>query len=806
MAKRIQSNTTTSDNIDVAEETDIVDVPPRHHEVIGVIFTILGLVTFLALISYDGLNSDGSPVEGENITGLLGMWSAYALFSIFGQASYIVNLSMWFFAAMLFTGHANKITFKGVAGVSSILIFSAIALHTILGGEPLANGHVAGGTLGSGLGNLLIMLTSTAGTYIITFGGIILTLILVTDISIFLIGRTIGLFILDGAAYAGDFALRVVRAWKAELPNDDNDNNDVDNSVENDNNDKKKDKKSAKKKKSKKESLKNKDKKSTENDDVEKPVEPKIVTTAARTKKKSKPEINDLPKIEQTIHGEFTLPGLTLLAKPDEKSINIDKAYLQITAEKLVAVLKDFKISGEVKEIHPGPVVTMFEFQPTSGTKLSKIGGLSNEIAMALEVFRVRIVAPIPGKNAVGFELPNKEREMVRLREIFEDDSFAAAKGKLPMALGKDIAGMPFTVDLAKMPHLLMAGTTGSGKSVSVNTMLLSLLYRYTPDDLRLLLIDPKMIEFQPYNHIPHLLLPVVTDMSQANLALKWAVDEMERRYQLFSDNGSKNLESYNQKIRKILAEAQHKIDNPLPSKTIVTPDGAIVDFGEEDQRLPERLPEELPLIVICIDELADLMMVAAKDVENSIARLAQKARASGIHLIVATQRPSTDVVTGLIKANFPARLSCQVSSGIDSRTILGTGGAENLLGNGDMLIIPPGRSDPQRVQGAFVSEEEVVDVVEFLKQQRTPEYDEEILIPREEDGASDIDDEEKDVMYDQAVAIVAEAQTCSISMLQRKLRIGYNRSARIVEIMEKEGVVGPPNGSNKREVLISSL
>jgi S-DNA-T family DNA segregation ATPase FtsK/SpoIIIE len=269
---------------------------------------------------------------------------------------------------------------------------------------------------------------------------------------------------------------------------------------------------------------------------------------------------------------------------------------------------------------------------------------------------------------------------------------------------------------------------------------------------------------------------------------------------------GSKNLESYNNKVKKILKDADEKIANPIPSETIVTPDGTIVDFGEQDRPLPEKLPEELPLIVICIDELADLMMVAAKDVENSIARLAQKARASGIHLIVATQRPSTDVVTGLIKANFPARLSCQVSSGIDSRTILGTNGAENLLGNGDMLIIPPGLSDPIRVQGAFVSEEEVVDVVNFLKQQRLPQYDEEILLPRDEEGAGAISDEEKDSMYDEAVSIVAEAQTCSISMLQRKLRIGYNRSARIVEIMEKEGVVGPPNGSNKREVLINSL
>ena len=448
-------------------------------------------------------------------------------------------------------------------------------------------------------------------------------------------------------------------------------------------------------------------------------------------------------------------------------------------------VLSDFGVAGVVGEIHPGPVVTMYEFQPKSGTKLSKIGSLSNEIAMALEVMRVRVVAPIPGKNAVGFELPNKEREMVRLKEILEDDNYSSTKAKLPLALGKDIAGAPYTADLAKMPHLLMAGTTGSGKSVAVNTMLLSLLYKYTPDELRLLLIDPKMIEFQPYNDIPHLLLPVVTDMNNACLALKWAVDEMERRYQLFADVGSRNLASYNAKVEKMIAEAEEMKDVPvMEMERTVSEDGTVIEYGEVP-RPPAKLPEKLPMIVICIDELADLMMTAAKDVETSIARLAQKARAAGLHLIVATQRPSTDVVTGLIKANFPTRLSCQVSSGIDSRTILGSNGAESLLGNGDMLLVPPGTSNLVRVQGAFVSEEEIAGIIDFLKAQGVPTYDDEILKPRE-DESGPVDEEEKDEVYDQAVAIVAEAQACSISMVQRKLRIGYNRAARIVEIMKK--------------------
>lgn len=791
---RKRTANTVSEEFELPEELEI-EVPSRHHEVLGVIVTALALIMALALFSYDGIAEDGSPVSGGNIVGPAGTWLAFIVFSGFGAAAYMVNLCLWTYAGCLFTGHAHRVTIKGIVGSLIIVVFSSIALHTILT-DPVAGGHNGGGMIGSVLGELSTSLLSTVGTYILTFGAILLTLLIITDISLFLVGRTVGLLILSGAQSAGFFMWRVAQAWSKELPEDETDvvaDSDTPQDTA-------KSTKKPKARKTKKES--EPEEEFVSNADVSDVVQPKIVTQKAVS---SSPTDKPLPPICQQASGNFILPPLSMLAPPEKTTENIDEQYLHENAVKLVEVLADFGVTGEVKEIHPGPVVTMFEFQPRSGTKLSKIGGLSNEIAMALEVTRVRIVAPIPGKNAVGFELPNAQREMVRLREIFEDACFSNTQKKLPMALGKDISGSPFAVDLAKMPHLLMAGTTGSGKSVSVNTMLLSFLYTYTPDELRLLLIDPKMIEFQPYNHIPHLLLPVVTDMSQACLALKWGVDEMERRYQLFADMGSKNLESYNNKVVKILAKAKEKQENPLPSETAIGPDGTIVEFGEEERLVePEKLPEKLPLIVICIDELADLMMVAAKDVENSIARLAQKARASGIHLIVATQRPSTDVVTGLIKANFPARLSCQVSCGIDSRTILGTNGAENLLGNGDMLIIPPGTSDAVRVQGAFVSEEEVVDVVDFLKKQALPQYDADILKPREDEDGGGVDDEEKDEMYDQAVSIIAEAQSCSISMLQRKLRIGYNRSARIVEIMEKEGVVGPANGVNKREVLIS--
>jgi S-DNA-T family DNA segregation ATPase FtsK/SpoIIIE len=780
MAKDTTANPVTGE-IELPAGRVPLEVPSRKHEVLGILAFIAALVLILAFGSYDGTTPDGAPIPAGNLIGPAGMWIAHGAFAAIGLAAYIVDVCIWVFGWMLFTGRSDGVRFRSLLGAIAIILLGAIFLHTFMADSTVLGGHAAGGALGLVLGALLNDAVSTTGTYIITVGGVILIVVLITDISLYLVSRTCGFLALRGAKAAGGFGTRVVRAWR-ETPN----TGDVrlpgplivvpgalDPDAE-----------------------------------EPSPCEPVIVTKAKPKKKaKAKPAAEEQIAIfrdEPSLPTAFSTPPLSLLELPAPSTTRVDRDYLVEMTERLIRVLADFGVLGEVREIHPGPVVTMFEFQPRSGTKLSKIGSLSNEIAMALEVTRVRVVAPIPGKNAVGFELPNKERETVRLREILEDDAYAAnRKAKLPLALGKDITGTPYIIDLAKMPHLLMAGTTGSGKSVSVNTMLLSLLYRYTPDDLRLLLVDPKMIEFQPYNHIPHLLLPVVTDMSQACLALKWAVDEMERRYQLFADMGSRNLESYNAKVEKIRAVAAERKGTPLvDAETIVTDTGEVVELGEIP-RPEEKLPEKLPLIVICIDEFADLMMIAAKDVETSIARLSQKARAAGIHLIVATQRPSTDVVTGLIKANFPARLSCQVASHIDSRTILGTNGAESLLGYGDMLVLPPGTSDLVRVQGAFVSDEEINRVVEFLKAQGLPSYDEEILKPREGEGGAAIDASEKDEIYDQAVSIVAETQACSISMIQRRLRIGYNRAARIVEIMEREGVVGPANGVNRRDVLI---
>ncbi len=508
--------------------------------------------------------------------------------------------------------------------------------------------------------------------------------------------------------------------------------------------------------------------------------------------------------------GTYQTPPLSLLEPPPTTQRKVDKNVLTMNARLLEKKLQDFGIAGEVTEIAPGPVVTMYEFAPGPGVKVSRIAGLADDLSMALQALAVRIVAPIPGKGVVGVELPNREREMVSLREIFTSDAFHKGKQKLPLALGKDIAGDPLVTDLAKMPHLLVAGATGAGKSVSINTMILSLLYTATPNDVRMIMVDPKMLELSIYEGIPHLLLPVVTNPKKAALALRWAVEEMGRRYRLLSDKGVRNIDSYN---KLLIQEEQAALNAPPPAHE--PPEEEDELLAEEEAAMQQFLAKDddldhghLPYIVVIVDELADLMMVAGREIEESIARLAQMARAAGIHLILATQRPSVDVITGLIKANFPARISFQVSSKIDSRTILDGNGAEALLGMGDMLFLPPGTSKMQRAHGAFVSDAEVQRVVDFLKKQGKPVYDKRILEMKESDPKSGAAaDEEEDPQYDAAVALVAEAKQASISMVQRRLRIGYNRAARIIERMEQEGIVGPSDGTSRpREVFINKL
>ena len=484
---------------------------------------------------------------------------------------------------------------------------------------------------------------------------------------------------------------------------------------------------------------------------------------------------------------DFKLPPLSLLQYAGTDREEIDEVKLKQNADKLVKTLKDYGIEGDIREIRPGPIVTMYEYVPAPGVKVSKIAGLADDLAMAMEALRVRIVAPIPGKGAVGIEIPNSVRETVYIKELVADEAYRKAPLNLPIVLGKDIEGKPYVGDFAKMPHLLVAGATGSGKSVFVNAMIMSLLYRSSPDDVRFIMVDPKMLELSVYEGIPHLLLPVVTDPNKAAQALKWAVSEMERRYQIMSEMGVRNIQGFNKKL-KDTEERGERLYRP--------------ESSGDTQPL-----EKLPFIVIIVDEFADLMMVASRDVESYIMRLAQKARAAGIHLLLATQRPSTDVLTGVIKANFPTRIAFQVASRYDSKTILDANGAENLLGRGDMLYQSPGVGGLHRVHGCLVTDEEVEETVNFLKSQRTAEYDETILQSlTAEEPAGGSDDEPVDELYDKAVSIVAEAQQASVSMVQRRLRIGYNRASRLVEKMEQEGIVGPADGAKPRAVLIQSL
>ena len=474
------------------------------------------------------------------------------------------------------------------------------------------------------------------------------------------------------------------------------------------------------------------------------------------------------------------LPSLDLLDAPLDAEEGQSDAELMEQARFLEQKLREFGVEGEVVQVSPGPVITMYEFAPAAGVKVNKIANLQDDLALVMRALSVRIVAPVPGKAVVGIEVPNVRRETIALRSLVDTEEFQGSSSKLSIVLGEDILGQPVITDLALIPHLLVAGATGSGKSVGLNSVICSLLFRVTPAEVRLIMIDPKMLEFSIYDGIPHLLVPVVTDAKKAAVALRRVVAEMERRYQLLASKGVRSIAQYNQKIRDEQARS---------------------NGGGADAKNPSAPAEPLPYLVVVVDELSDLMMVSSREVEDSLMRIAQMARAAGIHLIVATQRPSVDVLTGVIKANFPARLSFQVTSKTDSRTILDANGAETLLGRGDMLFLAPGTSKPQRVHGAYVSEQEIARLVAAWKAIEQPDYNDSFLEPINE--RVDDEDGEYDEKYDEAVALVARTGQASISMLQRRLRVGYNRAARMIEVMEKEGVVGPADGVKPREVLV---
>lgn len=542
--------------------------------------------------------------------------------------------------------------------------------------------------------------------------------------------------------------------------------------------------------------------------ELETPMDKEIKILPREVDSVAKAGAKNLRPVSKTRKGQWQLPTVEFLRNPPQIESTIDRDRLIANSQILRQKFADFGIEGEVTAVRPGPVITLYEFKPGPGVKVSRIAALADDLSMALSAQSVRILAPLPGKSVVGIEIPSDTREIVYLREFLQHPDFYGSKHIIPVVMGKDIGGQTYLSDLVRMPHLLCAGQTGSGKSVFMNGLICSLFYRFTPDELRMILVDPKFIEFRCYQDIPHLLLPVVDDPKHASIALKWAVREMERRYRILAKMGARNLAAFNQKVEEMGSDVvKDLLFTETDSTETLGPiaGGDWIEAFEPDDNGAPRIGK-LPYIVVIIDELADLMMIAKKEVEISIARIAQKARAAGIHLVIATQRPSTDVITGLIKANLPSRVSFQLASYVDSKTILDRAGAERLLGQGDMLFIPPGVSQNLRLHGAFLDDEEINKITSFLRAQGKPAYRDEILLSGDDEkgDGEDSSSEEADVLFEEGVELVKRSGHASASFLQRHLKIGYNRAARMIETMEERGIVGPQDGARPREVLLS--
>lgn len=733
-----------------------------HREIWGVVIGLAALLIAVSLVSYSvndrSLNSPSGAVDTYNWGGFVGAVLADLLLQGFGLSSYLLPIFLCIGAAQMFRANGGGIPLSKAAAYGILLLSVGVILSVIVDTESARDsGGIIGGFLKE---SILVPLFGRLSAVLIACFTLLLSVMLLTQNSL-----------LDIVGYTkknlGEFRKSVVPALNSRL----------------------------KEFKEKKDKRKGENTKKEKKDYVPPPIvlkdEYKDDLAAKRQPKKpaAPPEQFKLPEVEG-----YKLPPLELLDPADGEQVKVDTETLQANSLILQKKLEDFGVEGEVVAVRPGPVITMYEFKPAPGVKVRRIVMLADDLAMALRAVSVRILAPIPGESVVGIEIPNPRRETVYLREVIESEAFRNTDSKLTLALGKDIGGTPFATDLAKMPHLLVAGATGTGKSVSINAMILSILYKSSPQDVKFIMVDPKMLELTVYEDIPHLLVPVVTDPKKAAAALFWAMDEMDRRYRLMRDKGARNIDNYNRTLERETGSKKALIELTEPEST----DEAIGGSLSQDTPLNH---EKLPKIVIIIDELADLMMTVGRDIEEYITRLAQKARAAGIHLILATQRPSVDVITGLIKANFPSRISFQVTTRVDSRTILDSMGGEKLLGNGDLLFMPPGTARLIRVHGAFVSDQEVRRVMKFIKQQGRPSYRPEVLEAKKEMDSAAATDEEYDEMYDQAVAIVTETQQASISMIQRRLRVGYNRAARMVEQMERDGVVGPADGAKPREV-----
>ena len=725
-------------------------------EILGVSLLAFAVLLALSLFSFNpddvSLNNQPSdPQKTANLAGVAGSYLADIFFQIFGLTAFFWPVVLAFLGLKLI--RSPEISLPPLKAVSGMGLFLTVNGLLSLG---LGKISILGGAFDSGgaLGRII----AHTGERFLNLTGAALLLALALVVCMMVITNLSWMEVSQGVS---QLYFSTLEKWQDFLK--------------------------ARRKKKKEEAKEAKK--------LKEPIPPVIVDQSVEPPKEKPPVVvrekqEHFPFLD--FRGSYVLPPLSLLENPEQKEVKVDRESLLANAKILEKRLSDFGVEGKVVEVRPGPVITMYEYEPAPGVKINKIVGLSDDLALALRAISVRIVAPIPGKAAVGIEIPNSIREPVYLKDLLVAEDFFNSESKLSLALGKDIFGTPFVTNLGKMPHLLVAGATGTGKSVSLNSMVCSVLYKADPEEVKFLMIDPKRLELSIYDGIPHLLHPVVFDPKEAAMVLRWATQEMEVRYRLMAEKGVRNIERYNQKVEKERKELRKKPSLPL------TPE------GEKAEGQGGEPAQPLPYIVIVIDELADLMMVSARDVEASLTRLAQMARAAGIHLLLATQRPSVDVLTGVIKANFPTRISFQVSSKTDSRTILDTNGAEHLLGSGDMLFLPPGTSRLIRVHGAYVSEVEILRVVEHWKKQGRPVYDQSILEAKE--GTPEADADGYDEMYDQAVALVTDTRQASISMIQRRLRVGYNRAARMIEKMEQEGVVGPADGSKPREVYARKL
>ncbi|UZE20148.1 DNA translocase FtsK 4TM domain-containing protein [Pseudomonas sp. B21-054] len=769
----------------------------------GALIAIGALCLFLmmALLTYgkdDPGWSHNSKIEDvQNFGGPAGSYSADILFMVLGYFAYIFPLLLaikayqifrqrhepWLWSGWLFSWRLIGLVF---------LVLSGAALAHIHFHAPTGLPAGAGGALGESLGDLARNALNIQGSTLLFIALFLFGLTVFTDLSWFKVMDVTGKITLDlieliqGAMNRWWAARTERKQLVAQLREVDDRVHDV---VAPTTPDKREQAKVKERLIEREQAL------SKHMSEREKQVPPVITMAPAKPPEQSKRVQKEKQAplfVDSAVEG--TLPPISILDPAEKKQLNYSPESLAAVGHLLEIKLKEFGVEVSVDSIHPGPVITRYEIQPAAGVKVSRISNLAKDLARSLAVTSVRVVEVIPGKTTVGIEIPNEDRQIVRFSEVLSTPEYDNHKSPVTLALGHDIGGKPVITDLAKMPHLLVAGTTGSGKSVGVNAMILSILFKSGPEDAKLIMIDPKMLELSIYEGIPHLLCPVVTDMKDAANALRWSVAEMERRYKLMAKMGVRNLSGFNAKVKEA-EEAGTPLSDPL--------------YHRENIHDEAPLLHKLPTIVVVVDEFADMMMIVGKKVEELIARIAQKARAAGIHLILATQRPSVDVITGLIKANIPTRMAFQVSSKIDSRTIIDQGGAEQLLGHGDMLYMPPGTSLPIRVHGAFVSDDEVHRVVEAWKLRGAPEYNDDILAGVEEAGSGfegssggGDDDAETDALYDEAVQFVLESRRASISAVQRKLKIGYNRAARMIEAMEMAGVVTAMNTNGSREVL----